>query len=616
MSMYDDSYRRTEEDERRNKVPGSRRERVLAYGTMGHAVCITVAVMCTVPILWQDSLNEDWREAPVQIAGQILMGAFYLSCALLAAEFFILLTRLCNLRALWRVLRWGVLWGIGIGVFSLLCIMADVQPEAPMTADTPIQADDTIHPPTDKLHGPGSMVIDIQPADFTGDRVQDIPNVRRLLSTSPGKLSRIIESTPRLVITHDNAFYSKPGHLVLVAPKGNAERADLVHAAFCRLTPGQHLPKGFHSLKPGERFSKVEDEKQVSTDIALELGENYYLLLAWRGEAAKENAAKCLNASIASFDQRLRGVVDNPSKEALRRLVEGKRNIVGSTPGFALCEPPGQFGAYQAEIYVNPGEPGNLHMRIYSRDKKLGINRHLTLRARYSENREELFRHDVPGDAPPTPGLGEWALNRLPSDFPKGAPLFVIAEGDSTKSFGVVTEVWFVPRDRPQNRRLLLRRCYKVRAYQRVEAEPEQKAAPAVLFSPHVRYLMRLVRQHIQSGLQHPVKQPQGVMRPGVTDPIPQTPLAGAVAISQAEARKVVDAFESKQPLPRELRKSLFLPTGSRILRREQGRVLEQQRRKTASPAPQQSDKAQLPPWEELREKLRTIKNSINSLIP
>lgn len=613
MSMYDDRYRRTEDDERRNRVPGSRRERVLAYGTMGHAVCITVAVMCTIPILWQDYLNEDWRDAPVQIAGQILMGAFYLSCALVAAEFFILLTRLCNLRALWRVLRWGVLWGIGFGVFSLLCIMADVQPEPPATTDSPIQADDTIHPPTDKLHGPGAMVIEIQPADFSGERVQDIPNIRSLLNNSPGTLARVIETAPRLVMTHDNAFYSKPGHLVLVAPKGNAERADLVHAAFCRLTPGQHLPKGFHSLKPGERFSKVEDEKQVSTDIALELGENFYLLLAWRGEDAKKNAAKCLNASIAAFDQRLREVAANPGKESLRRLVEGKRNIVGSTPGFALCEPPGQFGAYQAEIYVNPGEPGNLHMRIYSRDKKLGINRHLTLRARYSENREELFRHDVPGDAPPTPGLGEWALNRLPSDFPKGAPMFVIAEGDSTKSFGVVTEVWFVPRDRPQNRRLLLRRCYKVRAYQRVEVEPEQKAATPVVFSPQGPYLMRLVQQHLHRDIQPPAQAAQDVKHSGVAGPGLQIPATGAAAISQEEARKVVDAFESKKPLPRGLRKAIYLPAGSRLLRHEQRRVLEQRRKKSTPPP---ADDSQLPPWEQLRKKLRTIKNSINSLIP
>lgn len=613
MSMYDDRYRRTEDDERRNKVPGSRRERVLAYGTPGHAVCITVAVMCTIPILWQDYLNEDWRDAPVQIAGQILMGAFYLSCALVAAEFFILLTRLCNLRALWRVLRWGMLWGIGFGVFSLLCIMADVQPEPPATTDSPIQADDTIHPPTDKLHGPGAMVIEIQPADFSGERVQDIPNIRSLLNNSPGTLARVIETAPRLVMTHDNAFYSKPGHLVLVAPKGNAERADLVHAAFCRLTPGQHLPKGFHSLKPGERFSKVEDEKQVSTDIALELGENFYLLLAWRGEDAKKNAARCLNASIAAFDQRLREVAANPGKESLRRLVEGKRNIVGSTPGFALCEPPGQFGAYQAEIYVNPGEPGNLHMRIYSRDKKLGINRHLTLRARYSENREELFRHDVPGDAPPTPGLGEWALNRLPSDFPKGAPMFVIAEGDSTKSFGVVTEVWFVPRDRPQNRRLLLRRCYKVRAYQRVEAEPEQKAATPAVFSPQGPYLMRLVQQHLHRDMQSPAQAVQDVKHSGGAGSGSQIPATGTAAISQEEARKVVDAFESKQPLPRGLRKTLYLPTGSRLLRQEQRRVLEQRRKKSTPPP---ADDSQLPPWEQLRKKLRTIKNSINSLIP
>ena len=86
----------------------------------------------------------------------------------------------------------------------------------------------------------------------------------------------------------------------------------------------------------------------------------------------------------------MRDAADNPGADAIHRLAEGKRNIIGNKPGFSLCEPPGQFGAYQAEIYVNPGEKGNLFLRIFSRDRSLGIDKQMTLPALFSENREEL----------------------------------------------------------------------------------------------------------------------------------------------------------------------------------------------------------------------------------
>lgn len=601
-----------EEEVQQERPPISRWEQLLSYGTGSHVVCIAGAVLATVPILWQDSLGEEWRDAPTQIGGQVLLGCFGVSCFLVAAEFLILLCRLSNLRAIWRVLRWGVLWGLGCGVFCLLCIMADLKPETLPAPDTPIQEDDVIHPPTDKLHGPASMVIEIQPDQFSGERVQDIPNIRRLLSQAPGMLTSIIEATPRLVTTKDNSFYAKPGHPVLTAPQAGTERPDMVHAAFCRLTPGQHLPKGFLSTKPGEPFSEVRDEKQVSTDIALELGENYYLLLAWRGESAKDHAAKGLNAAIAAFDQRMRDAADNPGADAIHRLAEGKRNIIGNKPGFSLCEPPGQFGAYQAEIYVNPGEKGNLFLRIFSRDRSLGIDKQMTLPALFSENREELFRHDIPGDALPTITPKEWDLNRLPKDFPKGVPLFVIAEGNSTKSFSVEAEVWFVPSSHPSDRVLLLRRCYRVRAYQAPEvpdAPPEKAAAEpsAKRGSGKQAYVVRLLLRHLRP---HMSRIKPSAERAGSKVPESVAP------ISQEDARKVVTAFENKKPLPKKLMKEAFVPSGSQILRQELRRLLSQRREKTTPPASEAPAKPELSPREQLMEKLHLIKNSIKSLIP
>ena len=55
--------------------------------------------------------------------------------------------------------------------------------------------------------------------------------------------------------------------------------------------------------------------------------------------------------------------------------------------------------------------------------------------------------------------------------FPAKTPLFAIRTGQQHQYFGVAFEIWFKPTDVRRPRRMLLRRCYKVQAYD----APERK---------------------------------------------------------------------------------------------------------------------------------------------
>ena len=63
-----------------------------------------------------------------------------------------------------------------------------------------------------------------------------------------------------------------------------------------------------------------------------------------------------------------------------------------------------------------------------------------------------------------------WSLSSTQGDisniFPENTPLFAIRIGPQHQYFGVAFEVWFKPSDVRLQRRLLLRRCYKVQAYE------------------------------------------------------------------------------------------------------------------------------------------------------
>ncbi len=450
-----------------------------------HTVCALLSLIACIPILWPRLLTED-VEGVLPYAGLMLFCVFSASAAFMVLAEVHMLLRLRNRKALFYILSWCSVWALACGVFVLMAIAADVPPLPVQEGPQPIQQTDTLSPANEELTGPSALVIPITPESFSDSVVEDTPNLRVLEALHDRVLTDFLEASPRWAAQSDDTFYSRPGHVVMVPPVTGGTPG-LVHVCFRRLVEGEPLPQGYLVVKSGEPFPKAPAGKQVP-DIALDLGRNHFLLLAWRGTTHKTTAHKALNAAIAAVDSRMQGLADSPTRETAAALNLGKLNMTGHTPELRLCEPPAQFGAYQAEIYANPHEPGTL--LVYIRDLETNSTlRILNCPAQYSENPNELFRHDLPGSIPPWMRGGEFSdLHHL---FAPGVPLFAIREGEPHKYFGVAFEVRFKPIDPRKPSRLILRRCYTVEAYEKpTPGEPTPaatKRTPDELTPPAIK---------------------------------------------------------------------------------------------------------------------------------
>ncbi len=399
----------------------------------------------------------------------LLFGAFCTSFTMMTLAVVHLLLRLRNKKAVFYLLAWGGQWAFAAILFVLLALVADVPPLPVQEASQPIQQTDTLHPAREELTGPSALVIPITPETFSDTVVEATPNLKRLEEEHEQVLTDFLADSPRWAAQADDTFYSRPGHVVMVPP-ATGGTPGLVHVCFRRLIEGEPLPQGYSVVKPGDAFPRTPGG-QVP-DIALDLGRNHYLLLAWRGTSHATTAHKALNAAIAAVDSRMKELADSPTEETAAALNRGKINMTGHTPELRLCEPPAQYGAYQGEIYANPQEPGTLLVYI----RELETNRTLRILncpARYSSNQNELFRHDLPGSVPLWMRDGGFSNTR--KHFEASTPLFVIREGEPHRFFGVAFEVRFKPVDPHLPSRLILRRCYKVEAYEKpapVEARP------------------------------------------------------------------------------------------------------------------------------------------------
>lgn len=428
-----------------------------------HLLCTIAALLACVPLLWPDMAEADVQEWVAGYAGGLLLVCFLLSLLLMALSVGYFLLRLRNMRAMGQLLVWGGVWVVALLLFMLMAILADVPPLREWEKPQPIQQSDTLFTPDELLSGPDSLVIPINPDSYPSDQLVSTPYLSLLEKEQEELLQSYLTQAARWAHTgEDDTFYTRPGHVVLTPPTSSGTPG-LVHAAFRRLVEGEPLPSGYVLVRPGGAFPAVPDNREQIPDMALDLGRRHYLLLAWRGTAHKETAHKAINAAIAAIDNRMQPLADSPQPETIHRLVRGKTDTTGRTPELRLCEPPSHYGAYQAEIYANPGESGTLLLVI----KELESGKTLRLfncPARYSSNPDELFRHDIPGSLP------SWLRSDDPSGimqlFPPGMPLFAICQGAPHQYFGASFEVWFNPSDVSHQRRMLLRRCYKVQAYE------------------------------------------------------------------------------------------------------------------------------------------------------
>lgn len=436
--------------------------RLLLYPTRLHIFCAFIALLCCVPIIFPEICPETIRSTVISYAGGVLLGAQGFSTAFVVLSVVIHIFRLSNTRAFSQFFKWCGIWACCILCYILLAVAADVQPPQTQEDRAPIQTNTTLHPARDQLNGPASLVIPIDPARQPFDKLADAPNLIMLETQHREIFREYLEHSPRWSgLDGDDTFYSKPGHLVMVPPTTSGAPG-LVHVCFRSLVEGDPLPEGYTIMKPGAELPADQDAHARIPDIAVDLGLNHYLLLAWRGTAHRETAFRAINAAIAATDARMQPLVESPTRETVARMLLGRESYPGDTPELRLSEPLAQEGAYQAEIYANPGEPGVilLYIKDLEDDRTLRL---LNCPARYSANPGELFRHDIPGSMP------HWIRSTAGDDlselFPSSTPLFVIRTGKQHQYFGVAFEVWFKPSDVRRNRRLLLRRCYKVQAY-------------------------------------------------------------------------------------------------------------------------------------------------------
>ena len=425
-----------------------------------HQACGAAALLCCVPLLFPHWLPKGWDFLNPYL-GAGIMAAAALSLLVMAVAVAAQLARLQNLRALWQASSWAGVWCCAAGIFVLLALAADVPPPAVPQKLEPIQATDTLHKPNESLLGPAGLAYPITTDGMPEDRLVTTPNLTALEDGHTAILNEYIDRSPRWRPNENNdTFHSKAGHLVLVPPTA-AGAPGLVHASFRRLVGGTKLPEGYTVCKPGDPLPQdVLEGKAQMPDLALDLGRDHYLLLAWRGAPHAGTAAKALNAAITAVDERMAPLAAAPTHETLLRMLGENAAIPGSAPEMRVCSPPAQEGCYQAEFYVNPHEPGTLQI-FFRRMADNATLRTFTMPARYSDKADELFRHDLPGS------LREWERtgNKLNNLFPRNTPLFVLWEDKGNEFAGVAVELWFAPDDTDHPRRLLLRRCYNMQPY-------------------------------------------------------------------------------------------------------------------------------------------------------
>lgn len=446
--------------------------RLLFSPVMHHAACGLLAVLVCLPLLFPVLCPGDapeWIQRAAGILLTVLLSWSFLLLLITAAR---AMLRLNNSRALYLLLQWCFLWGISFSLFSLLAVVADVEPPTEGNVPPAIQTTDTLYRAGDELNGPDTLVIHIDTEGQQAQTVAEIPNLSALERDHAELLKEYLERSPRWTGAEaDDTFYSKPGHLVMVPPVTTGAPG-MVHVSFRRLVGGDPLPSGYTVVKPGKAFPK---EKESMTDIALDVGKDQYLLLVWRGTEHEETVHKALNAAISAVDSRLQPLLENPTRATMERMMKGRRNYPGETPEIRLLEPPAQEGTYQAEIYANPGEAGTL--LLYIRHMETGKTlRLLNCPAAFSDRKDELFRHDIPGSIPDW--LRESGNRELYELFPPRVPLFAVCTGKSHQYFGAAFEVWFLPTDERKPQRMLLRRCFNVHPYEKPTDVPLPPAEP------------------------------------------------------------------------------------------------------------------------------------------
>lgn len=553
--------------------------RLLAASWRMHYAGALIVLLCNIPILWHHKLGAlpHWL-TDSRTAGLIIAATFLISLASGIATILYYLLRLNYTRSLIHLLLWLLCWGLTLAVWLLMTLAADPPPLPTPHDKEPIQKTDILYSASDPLRGPSSLVIYTRDTQVGTAAISLTPNLSLLESKHRDLLSQYLSSSPRWShIPQTPAFHTEPGHMMVCLPM-RKNTLCVVHANFCSLENGSELPVDYVVVKPGDPMPEPHSPGDPMPDLAIDLGGRHYLQLAARGMSTTEDAKRALNAALNAIDNSMAELAQNPEPATISRICEGQREIEGSTPELRVSEPPTQLGVYQAEVYCNTEEAGDL-MLIISDMSSNNILRIFTCPARYGKDPDILYRHDFPGDAvetlsadnnpaPPESTQSEQSSQSTQSEqntatdntprpgrLSDQSPLFSIREGKAHDFFGATFEVWFLPHNSEHEKQLLLRRCYKVQTFppgvtrtdngtpspRKVASSlPEAKPAPRQNSS----WFPRTIDDALNYYAREAIKQQQRQQAADST----QTPTAPAGNTQTAENKQPTDGKQPTEP--------------------------------------------------------------------
>ncbi|MFI3243249.1 MAG: hypothetical protein R3Y56_03230 [Akkermansia sp.] len=423
---------------------------------MPHALCALLLLLSTVPMLWQGIATPQI----ISFAGYLFVISFASSCVLAVSLIVYELLHLQNREAILRILYFFAVWVFAASLTLLLTYRAKVPMDKELIEKAP-ELDIKVYDANEQLYGESGLVIPIQLGDEVFTHLLDSPNLILLEENHPDIIEHYLQQSPRWRTYASDTFYAQLGHVELTIKDKDGNPRGLVHAAFRAITEGEEMPHGYTPVKPGDKLPRFEDadEEQNIPDLAIDLGGDYFLLIAWRGIKDRTLALQSINESIRYIDSSFDILAKNPSMEQVQQLLHNKQSFTLQEADLLLSEPPSQYGTYQAEILANPQEAGQLILLI-KEAKSQQVLRVISCYAQYSENEQEYFLHEIPADLPNWLGRQAWASGKLVLE--PGIPLFTIKRGDSGQTFEVDFELLFAPADITKEHRNILKKRYRV----------------------------------------------------------------------------------------------------------------------------------------------------------
>lgn len=421
-----------------------------------HLGCALLLIISTLPMLWSAELPE----SIIHQAGNVFLFCITASPVLMILFVVKDLLKLKNQCATLRFISFLFIWA-GAGLASLgLTYLAQVPMDKELVEKAP-ELDIKVYDSDEELMGESSLFIHVELGEEQSNKISDCDQLVSLESEHPQIFKLYLQHSPRWSEHASETFYAQLGHVEFVIMDKDDNTRGTVHAAFRAITEGEAMPKDYTVVKPGEALpaSKVDKSEQNIPDLALDLGGNYFLLLAWRGLDDRALALQCINASLRYINASVDALAKNPTTEQVTRMGKSVKKFRKKQAELLLCEPQSQFGTYQAEIYANPREEGQLLLLIKD-SKSRNVLRLISCYAQYSDNEHEYFLHEIPADLPNWLGRQEWAPGKLM--LGQGIPLFTIKRDETNTSFDADFEVWFAPSDSTKSKRLILTKRYRV----------------------------------------------------------------------------------------------------------------------------------------------------------